>query len=315
MTSTSAARPMNLATVFALIFLPLFALAQAEHSPPRLLGIAHVGAFVSNLDEARAFYVGALGFDEPFSVKRDDGTDGIAFMRVNDDQYLELFAHDPKEGSRLSHFALRTTDIRLARSSLVFKGAKLAKDIRTGKTGDKFFTVMDPEDHFIEIVEYATNSWRERVKGRSLPPAEVSRHINYVGIQVRSMDAARRFYRDILGFREVTADSGFPDQRDWVSLQIPGCDEYIKLMPIGDGYKSEDRFGLEVGDVKTTVATLQALGGAWSHIREIDVEVGADDTWKASLSNPGGLLIELLGPPTAHGTLQNMNVIPGRTSR
>src|SRR5688500_1000879 len=65
--------------------------AASAAGTPRILGIAHMALFVSDLGKARAFYEGFLGFDEPFALKRDDGSDRIAFVKVNDQQYIELF--------------------------------------------------------------------------------------------------------------------------------------------------------------------------------------------------------------------------------
>src|SRR5262245_66093102 len=88
-----------------------FLFAQhGEVRRPRILGVAHVAFYVSDLSKARAFYKDFLGFDEPFSLKRDDGSERIAFIKINDQQYIELFADSPRNDDRLNHVAIYTDD-------------------------------------------------------------------------------------------------------------------------------------------------------------------------------------------------------------
>src|SRR3954452_8948206 len=60
--------------------------------PGRILGIGHMALYVSDLVAARGFYEGFLGFEEAYTPPRPDGGDRIAFVKVNEEQYLELFA-------------------------------------------------------------------------------------------------------------------------------------------------------------------------------------------------------------------------------
>ncbi len=60
----------------------------------------------------------SLGYEEPYVLKREDGADRIAFTKVNENQYLELFAESPKEDGHLkSHLFLNWLSRRLARLS------------------------------------------------------------------------------------------------------------------------------------------------------------------------------------------------------
>src|SRR5262245_28506508 len=71
--------------------------AQDEVKRPHILGVSHMALFVSDLQKARTFYQDFLGYAEPYALKRDDGSDRIAFIKINEDQYLELFAENPKQ--------------------------------------------------------------------------------------------------------------------------------------------------------------------------------------------------------------------------
>ena len=47
--------------------------------------------YVKNLASARQFYEGFLGFAEPFTLPSKDGGVRIAFVKINDHQYVEIF--------------------------------------------------------------------------------------------------------------------------------------------------------------------------------------------------------------------------------
>ena len=46
---------------------------------PRIIGMAHMAYYVSDLKQARDYYEGFLGFEEAFSLKYPDGTDHVVF--------------------------------------------------------------------------------------------------------------------------------------------------------------------------------------------------------------------------------------------
>ena len=85
---------------------------------PKILGVAHMAIYVSDLAKARAFYKDFLGFDEPFSLKRADGTDRIVFIKINDSQYLELFAEAPRQDGMLNHVSFYVEDAKAMRDYL-----------------------------------------------------------------------------------------------------------------------------------------------------------------------------------------------------
>ena len=97
-TSTKRLAVTLLLTVFLDSSLP-----AVEVKRPHILGVAHMALFVSDLQKARAFYEDFLGYEEPYLLQREDGSDRIAFIKINENQYLELFAESPKEDGHLNH--------------------------------------------------------------------------------------------------------------------------------------------------------------------------------------------------------------------
>src|SRR5262249_56186426 len=55
-----------------------------------LMGIANVTFKVTDLDKARAYYKGILGFAEAFDLKDRSGKVTSAYFKINDDQYIEV---------------------------------------------------------------------------------------------------------------------------------------------------------------------------------------------------------------------------------
>src|ERR1700731_3694589 len=95
---------------FLLLLAMVLALASARaqmpaSSPPvrpKILGVAHIGLRTDNLDAARKFYGGLLGYQEPFGLDKPAGEGPallLTYFKVNDHQYIEVFPEltDPKQ--------------------------------------------------------------------------------------------------------------------------------------------------------------------------------------------------------------------------
>jgi len=68
--------------------------APAAPPSPNLAGLAHVAIRVHDLDASVAFYQ-KLGFVRAFALSRD-GVVYEAFIKINDQQFLELYPADAK---------------------------------------------------------------------------------------------------------------------------------------------------------------------------------------------------------------------------
>src|SRR6266404_5554830 len=112
-------------------------LPAGEVKRPRILGVAHMALFVSDLQKARAFYRDFLGYEEPYVLKREDGSDRIAFIKINDDQYLELFAENPRpDGGHLNHISFLTDSAEGMRRFLAARGVKVPETVGKGRIGN-----------------------------------------------------------------------------------------------------------------------------------------------------------------------------------
>src|SRR5262249_48517967 len=93
-----------------LCLLALTSLLGAQPQRPRILGVAHIALFVSDIKRPRAFNKDFLVFDEPFKLDNQDGSLSLTFIKVNDRQYIELFPGLKPDADRLNHISIQTDD-------------------------------------------------------------------------------------------------------------------------------------------------------------------------------------------------------------
>jgi lactoylglutathione lyase len=287
-----------------LLLTTILSARTAEPARPQILGIAHMALFVSDLAKARTFYKNFLGFDEPYVLKREDGTDRIAFIKINEDQYLELFAEEPKQNGHLNHISFFTDSAEAMRLYLASKGVKVPEKVGKGKIGNLNFTITDPDGHIVEIVQYEPDSWTRRQKGRYLPETRISVHMTHVGVTVGALDPALKFYHDALGLDEIWRGSSSGTTLSWVNMRVPDGADYLEFMlyatpqdPQQLGVKNH--VCLVTPDIEKAVATLKSRGENYS--RPIEIKVGVNGKRQANLFDPDGTRIELMEPNTADG--------------
>ncbi len=111
------------ALVFATVLFTTGASVFAQNLPlqrPRITGISHVGYFVSDLPKALGFWHDLLGYDVAYDLKRP-GTDQvrIAFMKINDNQHVELFTDPPPAPpNMMSHVCFTVDNLEQMRAYL-----------------------------------------------------------------------------------------------------------------------------------------------------------------------------------------------------
>src|SRR5438132_5139791 len=194
--------PVKLA--FAFIFVlaaPL--LAGDEMKRPSILGLSHIALYVHDIEKSRAFYKDFLGFAEPYSLPNPDGSLHLTWIKINDHQSIELFPEQEANTDRLYHVALETDNAQAMRDYLAAHGVTVPEKVGTGKIGNKNYFIKDPDGHIVEIVEYQMNGWTMLNKGKFLPDTRIATRMPHVGILCGDLEAAQKFYEQILGFNEI----------------------------------------------------------------------------------------------------------------
>ncbi|PYS73975.1 MAG: bleomycin resistance protein [Acidobacteria bacterium] len=273
---------------------------------PRVLGVAHMALYVNDLQAARAFYKDFLGFAEPFVLKRDDGSDRIAFIKINDEQYIELFAEAPKQDGHLNHIAFYTDSAAAMRQYLATRGVKVPDKVGKGQIGNLNFNILDPDGHTVEIVQYQPDSWTLREKSKFMPDTRISTHIAHIGVLVGALDPAMNFYRDILGFEDFWRGGPSSDVLSWVNMRVPDGKDYLEFMlysapPDAGQIGVKNHICLITPDIKAAVAILESHPSRKSYSRPIEIKVGKNGKRQANLFDPDGTRIELMEPDTVDG--------------
>src|SRR5712692_4890592 len=199
--------------VLAILF--VVSIAGDEVRRPRVLGLSHMALFVSDLKKARAFYEDFLGYQEPYVLKREDGSDRIVFIKINENQYIELVAENPKQDGHLNHIAFFTDSAQGMYDYLASRGIKVPDKVGKGRIGNSNFNVVDPDGHIVEIVQYEPDSWTRREKGKFMPDTRISTRMAHVGVTVGALEPSLKFYRDVLEFRmrRIISSSCFTPNR------------------------------------------------------------------------------------------------------
>jgi len=283
----------------------LLAASLLGQQRPKILGLAHVAYYVSDLDKARVFYKDFFGFAEmPFTLKKPDGSERIAFIKINDTQYLELFAEAPKDDGMLNHIAVYTNDADAMRDYLASKNVKVPDHVGKGQTGNKNFTIKDPDGHGVEIVEYLKDSWTSREQGKLMPDSRISTHLMHAGILIGSLSRAVAFYHDVLGFEETWRGGGDPKELSWVNMRVPEGTDYVEFMlyrtlPAADKRGGKNHISLMVPEMSSALAILEARRGLYN--REFDAKTGVNGKRQANFYDPDGTREELMEPNTVTG--------------
>jgi catechol 2,3-dioxygenase-like lactoylglutathione lyase family enzyme len=277
---------------------------------PKVLGVAHMAVYVKDLPKARQFYEDFLGYGEPFTLPKKGG-DGvrIAFVKVNDYQYFEIFNEADRGEGQLNHISFYTDNADQMYSYLKTKGVAAMSDkgsVGKGQTGNKNFNVKDPDGHIIEIVEYQPDSWTAREKGKFMPDTRLSDHIMHVGVLVGDLDKSMKFYGGILGFEETWRGGGSPKTLSWVNMRPAEGQDYVEFMLYGSLPEPGARGGkhhasLTIPDCDKALEELKKRAVKIGYDKEIKIQTGVNRKRQINLFDPDGTRIELMEANTVDG--------------
>ena len=285
-------------------FLPMF--AAELPSRPHITGLAHVALYIHDLEKSRAFYRDFLGYAEPFSLTNSEGGVHLTFIKINDRQYLELFPEKESGTDRLNHLSVETDDAEAMRAYLVSRGVKVPDKVGRGRIGNLNFNIIDPDGHQVEIVQYAPESWTLRERGKFLPDSRISARMKHAGIIVTNLDAAIKFYHDVLGFQETWRGARSTNLLNWVNLKVPEGDDYIEFMlyaqlPAADKRGGAHHISLEVPDVEKAKAELEIRPARKDYNHPLQIQTGVNRKRQMNLYDADGTRVELMEPQTVDG--------------
>ena len=254
---------------------------------PRILGIAEVRFFSTDIGAARSFYT-------QFLRAKEISPNAFA---VDPQQAVALFdAPSPIPSSLLAEVVFETDDLakllRYLQAQKIDVTPKLVSGIwhwDMEGLGYSALAVTDPEGHRISFVK----------RGKPLVSTardSNARHIIHAGFVVRDRAAEDKFYKDILGVH-VYWHGGMKEGEDnWVDMQVPdGTDwiEYMLKVPDNATHKQlgvMNHIALGVPDIHA--AQQQLIKNGWKGTEE--PKIGRDGKWQLNLYDPDETRVELM---------------------
>jgi lactoylglutathione lyase len=259
------------------------ALAQ-DNLVTRLAGVSFK---VADIEKARQFYTGILGFEEAFDLKDANGIVQSIFIKVNNDQYLEFSSGAPEKFD-LEHISLLSPDLKKSAAILNKHGIIAGKITRSGD-GNRLFAIKDPDQVEIDFVQYLPASLQVQHRGKSNGNA-VSDHLQHVGLAPSDNEATLAFYRDKLGFQQFSVINSVNNH-----VMLPGTSgDAIELMTaLSDPVLIRQHISFAVPDIHRAYDQLRARGLQVS-AQPFPAKVGH---WMWNLRDPNGIRIEISGQP------------------
>ena len=204
------------------ILVAAIALAPKLHAQekPRIVGMAHMAYYVSDLKQARDYYEGLLGFEEAFALKNPDGTEHIVFIKINDHQFIELYAEPVKNYGYIHDAGFETNDAKGMRDHLASMGVAVPTTVTKNEEGDLSFDFLEPSGFTVQIVQYMPGSKVTASKGKFMPPGRISDHIDHIGLLIKDKDVTWKFYNDAFGFVK---------EGDGSKMTIPGSADRFEV--------------------------------------------------------------------------------------
>ena len=220
-------RALRLAAI--VLILSASFVASAQQTPP-LAGIAHVALRVHSLADSIAFYE-SLGFEQAFDLRRDN-VPYESFIKINDQQFIELYPATPKDPDLgFLHLCFEGNDLQAIHDDYTSHGLK-PTDVRKAGAGNMLFTMPGPLEpngpggkaipQNLEYTQYMAGSLHSNDFGQHLGKDRIADKLAGVALNFLDPAAATGFYFNDLSFRPLP---GEPQ-----TLHLPGTSgEEIKI--------------------------------------------------------------------------------------
>jgi len=291
-------------SILVSIILSTFALAQTPPRP-RITGVSHIALFVHDIEKSREFYKDFVGFGEPFKLDNPNGSLSLTFIKVNDRQYVELFPEKEANTDRLNHISIETDNAEAMRLYLKAHGVKVPDTTPKGRIKNSNFNIKDPDGHTVEIVQYEPDGLSLVNKGKFMDGPRISKRILHVGIIVGALEPAKKFYGDLLGFKEIWRGSKEGKTLNWVNMQVPDGSDYIEFMLYDEMPTARlgtlHHLALEVPDIDQAKADLERRPARKNYTRPLEITTGTNRKRQMNLFDPDGTRSELMEPKTVDG--------------
>lgn len=327
-----------IAAAALLAALALAAASADRPARPRLLGISEIVVRSHDLSASRHFYGGLLGFEEAFTILKDNtavAQGGIepdrvsaVFYKVNNRQYIVVEPETAPSQSRFVRYAVETDDAERMRRFLASLGYAAPAKITTTPTHDLAFDITDPDGIAITIMQYTPESLSVRNAGKSLSADRLSSRILHAGFSVTRPETTK-FYMEALALREfwradptmhapgakpaARPESAGPLLASLSNLKLPESDDYIEWSfsrkPVPPGTGGHIALAAPV-DMQHTLAAIEARPAFRDYARRHEAHIGVNHKWQGNFFDPDGTRTEFMEYDTADGLPSPMSYAP-----
>jgi lactoylglutathione lyase len=136
-----------------------------------LTSLAHIAIRARDLERLVSFYTEKVGLAEMFRLNNDDGALMLVYLRITDDQYLEIFPNGvgdvpARNATGMTHLCLSVSDIEQSVAELERAGVTIDVPLKTGRDHNRQAWISDPEGNRIELMEMAQDSLQSQAIAR-----------------------------------------------------------------------------------------------------------------------------------------------------
>lgn len=124
-----------------------------------ITGIGHVALKVYDLEKSLTFYRDQLGFPEMMRIDRPEGGLWLVYLRITDEQFIEIFPGAENErspgwnGNAITHVCLTVDDLDAVVDRMEKAGIKLLIEKKTAADGNRQAWIEDPDGNRIEFMQ------------------------------------------------------------------------------------------------------------------------------------------------------------------
>jgi catechol 2,3-dioxygenase-like lactoylglutathione lyase family enzyme len=274
----------QLITIVLAVFFCFSFNADEQHLRPRILGIARVEFYSTNVAAARGFYSQILRPEGACLWCEQIPRSPLGIVLGS--RQLLILATPPKASpaNMLYEIDFTVDDINAMRAYLAANKVEVTEDKK-----DSVPVIIDPEGHRIGFVQSPSIPAKAR-------PSMESMHLIHAGFVVQNRNAEDRFYQDLLGFHVYWHGEMKDDETDWVDMQVAdGTDwiEYMLNVPADAdkkllGIMNHIAFG--VPDIHRAAKQLLTNGMKLTE----EPQIGRDGKWQLNLYDPDDTRVELM---------------------
>jgi lactoylglutathione lyase len=275
----------------------------AADARPAILGIARIAFRVSAMEPARAFYGGVLGLAQ--ITPGPAGTNCVRY-RLNDRQDIAIEPGLPADqDERLSFLAFETTSVDALAAHLKAHG--VTPEVQPPASACAEATshalwVKDPDGHPLAFVQLDDRSAKRSGRIGSGRIA-ISTRLLHAGLTIANVEAADKFYKDVLGFSEIWRGGRTDDVTSWINMKVPSGTDYVEYMLVTGPVNRQQRgvlhhAALLVPDIQIALETSRNRTPSAQRAALASPQVGRNHRWQLNLYDPDGTRIELMEPFT-----------------